>query len=347
MVRSVIELERANSAVSKAASKAVPRRSRTPLRRSVSQVTQQSARSRPSPRRHTPPPAASDPRRRGRHREARPPERPAPPPRHPASRKSSTRRERTPHPRRDTRRACSDSRSRSAAPMLTARAVSRSRPPSRSAAHASEQRASRHSSANRREEPPLSQAATVDIQRAAAPGGTSPQEAPWPPGPFPTETNLLCTRAGCPRHREVSSTSFQVFSHCCEACSNGSRHHSRVCDFIWKWKKLDPKRNDQGTPMRWYSIQCHPSYGTGRLYCDLCGRWDENDHDKCEAHITQLKKVIQTGWTAEMKRRLMSGVRAGTLLSYPRPLQGQSPHPTHRQMIANRHTPPLKPGAAN
>ena len=38
------------------------------------------------------------------------------------------------------------------------------------------------------------------------------------------------------------------------------------------------------------------------MYCDLCGRWDENDHDKCEAHITQLKKVIQTGWTAEMKK---------------------------------------------
>ena len=44
--------------------------------------------------------------------------------------------------------------------------------------------------------------------------------------------------------------------------------------------------------MLWYSVQCHPSYGTGKLYCDLCGKWDENDHDKCETHITRLKKAI-------------------------------------------------------
>ena len=46
-------------------------------------------------------------------------------------------------------------------------------------------------------------------------------------------------------------------------------------------------------------MQAHPSYGVGRLYCDLCCRWDENDHDKSETHITRLKKIIQTGWSVD------------------------------------------------
>jgi len=74
-----------------------------------------------------------------------------------------------------------------------------------------------------------------------------------------------------------------------------------MCDFIEKWKKLDPKRNERNIPMRWYTEALHPSWLCGRPFCDLCGKWDENGHDKSQMHITRLKRTIQCGYSKEMR----------------------------------------------